>query len=430
MSVKTLKVSLPILTPKQKEIKYHPARNKVIIEGRRFGKTTLFSEIATDNFLDKKRIIEAAPIAKQTNAFWYYCKLFLKPLIDDRIIKKWESDRHMEFGDGLISCQTAWDSDSFRGGDADILLIDEYAYMKDDSILEDVGFPMLLDTDGYAMIASSPNKRNHAHKLYLRAKTDPTNEWEAFHGTSWDNPHLSRSALERAMRNMNRGYDYENGIYSPAYRQEILAEFLAGEGAVFYNINPCMKASLQADPKDHKDHIIVAGVDWGKKQDYTAISIGCWTCHKELERVRFNKVDYHYQRDVLNKLGEKWKINFPLIELNSIGEVNFEELVRGGLSVIGFNTTMQSKIRIIEGLKLALATEEWQFQDDEIWTGELESYEQTINKLGKSSYSAPKGMHDDTVIARALMIHAYDYYLAVEQSVVVTYEDRVNISRF
>jgi len=116
-----------------------------------------------------------------------------------------------------------------------------------------------------------------------------------------------------------------------------------------------------------------------------------------------------------------------LIELNSIGEVNFEELVRDGLPVMGFTTTMQSKIIVIEGLKLALATEEWQFQEDEIWTDELESYEQTINKLGKSSYSAPKGLHDDTVIARALMIHAYDYYLANREQVIV-YDDRVDIS--
>lgn len=417
------------MTPKQREINDHVAKNKSIIEGRRFGKTTLFAYVAVKNMLRGKVVIEAAPIAKQTNYFWKYCKTYLRPLLETGIVKKWETDRHMEMitGDGFISTQTAWDSDTFRGGDADLLLLDEYAHMKDDSILEEVGFPMMLDTDGSVWTASTSNKRNHAYKLFMRAKSDTTGEWAAFHGTSWDNPHLPISALERIKRNMNVGFDYKNGFYSPRYRQEIMAEFLEGEGAVFYNINACMKAPLHPEPKDHKDHIIVAGVDWGKKQDYTTISIGCWNCHKELERERFRKVDYHYQRNILIKLGRKWKIDYPLIELNSIGEVNFEELVRDGLPVMGFTTTMQSKIVVIEGLKLALATEEWQFQEDEIWTDELEAYEQTINKLGKSSYSAPKGLHDDTVIARALMIHAYDYYLANREQVIV-YDDRVDIS--
>ncbi len=423
------------MTPKQREINLHPAKNKVLVEGRRFGKTTLFAYMAVKKLLGNTkrgiapgRVIEAAPIAKQTNYFWKYCKVYLRSLIDSGIVKKWEGDRHMEFGDGLLSTQTAWDSDTFRGGDADLLLLDEYAYMKDDSILEEVGFPMLLDTDGCVIIATTPNKRNFAHKRYMKAKGDPTNEWAAFHGTSWDNPHLPRIALERVMRNMNVGYDYKNGIYSPEYKQEIMAEFLAGEGAVFYNINACLHAEL-SEPKKHKGHIIVMGGDWGKQVDYTAFGVGCWTCHKELKRIRFRKVDYHYQRNVLKKLIQKWNINYPLIELNSIGEVNFEELLREGMPVLGFTTTMQSKISLIENLKLALATEEWQFQDDDIWKSELEAYEQTINKLGRSSYSAPKGLHDDTVMARALMLYAYPYYLANREETVV-YDERVNISPF
>lgn len=435
MSEKTVKVNLPILTPKQTEIDKHPAKNKVLIEGRRFGKTTLFADKAVRTLLGDPekgirpgRVIEAAPIAKQTNHFWKYCKNYLRQPIEDGVIKKWESDRHIEFGNGLISCQTAWDSDTFRGGDADLLLLDEYAYMKDDSILEDVGFPMLLDTDGSVWIASTPNLRNHAYKRYMKAKNDDTDEWAAFHGTTWDNPHIPRSALERILKNMNEGFDYKNGIYSPRYRQEILAKFLEGEGAVFYNIYPCMHASQNPDPKEHEDHIKVAGIDWGKQHDYSTFSVGCWTCKVELECVRFRKVDYHYQRNRLIALGRKWGVQFPLIELNSIGMVNFEELLRDGLPVMGFTTTMQSKMMIIEKLKLALATQEWQFQQDEIWTGELEAYEQTINKLGKPSYSAPKGLHDDTVMARALMIHAYDHYIANREETVV-YDDRVNISR-
>jgi hypothetical protein len=62
---------------------------------------------------------------------------------------------------------------------------------------------------------------------------------------------------------------------------------------------------------------------------------------------------------------------------------------------------------MIENLALALEREEWQFQNDPIWTGELEAYERKVSATtGRSTYSAPEGLHDDTVIARALMIKA------------------------
>ena len=40
-----------------------------------------------------------------------------------------------------------------------------------------------------------------------------------------------------------------------------------------------------------------------------------------------------------------------------------------------------------------------------MWTAELEAYERTVSATtGRSSYSAPAGGHDDSVIARALML--------------------------
>ena len=55
---------------------------------------------------------------------------------------------------------------------------------------------------------------------------------------------------------------------------------------------------------------------------------------------------------------------------------------------------------------MTLEREEFQFINDPVWTGELEAYERKVSPTtGRSQYNAPEGMHDDTVIARALMIH-------------------------
>ena len=76
------------------------------------------------------------------------------------------------------------------------------------------------------------------------------------------------------------------------------------------------------------------------------------------------------------------------------------------MPVKAFQTTAQSKPPLIESLALALERAEWQFISDPVWTGELEAYERKVSPVtGRSQYSAPEGLHDDTVIARALMVH-------------------------
>ena len=74
--------------------------------------------------------------------------------------------------------------------------------------------------------------------------------------------------------------------------------------------------------------------------------------------------------------------------------------------VRGFVFTGQSKPPLIESLALALEREECQWQADPVWTSELEAYEVKYSGIaGRAVYSAPEGVHDDTVMARALAWH-------------------------
>jgi len=120
---------------------------------------------------------------------------------------------------------------------------------------------------------------------------------------------------------------------------------------------------------------------------------------------RFNQIDYAFQVQRLKALADKWQPAAILTELNSIGQPVFEQVQRLGLPAVGFNTTAQSKPPLIENLALALEKSEWKFIDNKVWTAELEAYERTVSaSTGRSSYSAPDGMNDDTVISRALMV--------------------------
>jgi hypothetical protein len=347
--------------------------------------------IAVLEFLAGRRVLEAAPTADQTEAFWRAVKTFLAPAITAGIVHKNETLRLVESEAlaGSIRCKTAWNADTLRGDYADLLILDEYALMNP-STWSEVGAPMLLDNDGIGIFIFTPKRRNHAFTLYTQAVSDTTGRWQAMHFTSHDNPHLSPSALAEIAQDMT----------ADTYRQEILAEFLANESAVFRNLDAVL--TLQpALPETHRGHEVVAGVDWGKHQDYTAISVFCGTCRHELWLDRSRR-DYMVQMQSLRAVVAQWHIKYVLAESNAMGEPILEMLQQEGMPISGFATTAITKPPLIESLALAFERQEALWLDDPVARLELEAYEYRPSASGRATYSAPSGMHDDTVIARSL----------------------------
>jgi len=387
-------IKLPTPHEKQRLFLDSNAKRKVIIAGRRGGKTTGVAMLAADGAMAGRRVLEAGPTADQTDPFWERVNNYFADPIARGVIYRNKTLRLLELPNGgRIRCKTAHDADTLRGDYADLLILDEFADMNPNA-WDEVGAPMLLDNNGDAVFIGTPMRKNHFYQMYLRAVSDETKRWQQWHFTSFDNPHLSKEALDEIIVDMT----------DEAYKQEIMAIFLDNEGIVFRNIMACMGAG-NSTPEEHRGHYIIAGVDWGKQQDYTTISIGCDDCHKEIARDRFNKIDWTFQYKRLTELMREWSVDLACIEHNSIGDPGFEALQRAGLPVIAFDTTPSSKPPLIENMALAFERAEWQFQNDPIWTGELEAYERKVSTItGRSQYSAPEGMHDDTVIARALML--------------------------
>lgn len=295
-------------------------------------------------------------------------------------------------GGGTVQVRSADNPDSLRGEGLDFVVVDECAYVAEEAWQEALR-PSLSDRLGSAMFISTPAGRNWFWRYYQRGLEG--GEWQSWSFPTSDNPFIAASEIEAA-----RG-----DLPELVYRQEYLAEFLEGAGAVFRNIQPCLGASLDTRPAEHAGHFLAMGVDWGKQNDFTAISLVCHTCRQEVAHDRFNQIDYAFQRARLQVLFERWHPELILAESNAMGEPIIEQLQRDDLPVQGFQTTATTKTPLIENLALALERGEFQWLADPVWTGELEAYERTVSEVtGRSSYSAPEGMHDDTVMARALAI--------------------------
>mgnify|MGYP001616489537 CR=1 FL=1 len=205
------------------------AKRKIVKAGRRGGKTYGVGIAAADSFCQGRRVLYTAPTSEQTDAFWSEIKRILRPLTDITWLYKInETERYIErIGTrNRIKAKTAWNADTLRGDYADLLIFDEYQLTNEDA-WEVVGQPMLLDNNGDAIfIYTPPSLRfagvskardpRHAAKLFAEAQRRHANgeNWETFHFTSWDNPHISHDALTTLTHDMSR----------EAYRQEIMAE--------------------------------------------------------------------------------------------------------------------------------------------------------------------------------------------------------------
>jgi hypothetical protein len=256
-----VKVRLKRPHARQLEFINSPAKRKVIRAGRRGGKTTGVSILATRAFLAGKRVLYGTPTDEQIASFWFEVKAALAEAIDVGVFVKNETLHTIEEPGTKrrIRAKTCWDANTLRGDYADLLILDEYQLMNEDA-WEIVGAPMLLDNDGDAVFVYTPpslrsrarskaQDPRHAAKMFKRAQADQSGRWEAFHFTSHDNPHISAAALA----------DITMDMTNLAIRQEIDAEDLDDAPGALWTRKMLDDTRLTVVPEDLV--WIVIGVD-------------------------------------------------------------------------------------------------------------------------------------------------------------------------
>jgi hypothetical protein len=114
-------------------------------------------------------------------------------------------------------------------------------------------------------------------------------------------------------------------------------------------------------------------------------------------------VDYPVLVDRITAVYRRFNCQFCRVETNGIGQPVIDLLYNRGVALDPFTTTNATKGQIIQGLQSALEHGEIKLIEDAVWTGELLSFESKRTASGNYTYSAPDGMHDDTVMARAMV---------------------------
>ncbi len=198
------------------------ARFRVLVAGRRFGKTFLsLVELCRAAWLPDRLAWYVAPTYKQAKRIaWKPLKQMTRPYWASRPN---ETDLRIELISGGTICLRGADNyDSLRGDGLDFLILDEYASIAKEAWPE-VLRPALADKQGKALFIGTPRGYDHFYDLFQGAQKQP--EWATFQFTTEEGGNVPAAELAAATHDLDE----------KTYRQEFRASFenLTG-GLVYY----------------------------------------------------------------------------------------------------------------------------------------------------------------------------------------------------
>lgn len=256
--VKTEKFVLPALHEKQREVFQDPARFKVIVAGRRWGKTRLAVVAALYTALKGGNVWWIAPTYPVANIGWRLLKQLSTQASDARVR---ESDRTIFFerNNGMIASKSADNPVGLRGEGLDLVILEEAAFLPI-SIWEEEISPALADRKGGAYFISTPHGL-HNLLAYVWEKAGSGEEgWKRWRFTTFDNPFIDKKEIERARESL----PYH------AFMQEFMAEFIDSANTV---ASPEWFKIVDAYPQDCRMvrfwDLAASEAKRGKDPDYT-----------------------------------------------------------------------------------------------------------------------------------------------------------------
>ena len=209
----------------QQQVAASPARFRVVIAGRRWGKTFLaIRETAKVARHPDRRVFLVYPTYRQAKqVIWDPLKHRLQDL--NWVEKVNESDLTINLRNGSrISLRGADNPDSLRGVGLSALIMDEFA-MIDEKAWTEVLRPTLSDTGGSAMFISTPmGTANWAYDLYNRGRDPEEHQWESWSFRTIDGGNVSEQEIEQAQRDLDER----------TFNQEYLATFESYQNRIYY----------------------------------------------------------------------------------------------------------------------------------------------------------------------------------------------------
>lgn len=348
--------------------------------GRQWGKSTLAKAIIISILSEKKPSTNAyitpfyAQAMKTFNELEYFSKA-----CGFKMTKKAGQLRIHKGKHSFTFLQTQ-NPVAIRGNSFDTLIIDEAAFIKASTYQEVILPTQAAKPDGKILLLSTPFGTNHFHDEFKRFNGMPGGV--SFNLPSSDSPFISGEYLDFCRESLPES----------SFRQEYLAEFVTN-GLVFNTL------SLLYDDTKFSAQDLYAGIDVGKDNDYTALTLYSPSLNRVVVSKRWRGTSYDTIAQSVSKELSLHKVKYVAVEKNGPGEAFSEILKRyTRLPLTTVATTQQSKEEMVfrgkhlidRGLRISLTHKDL--------LEELRNF--SIIYTGTTAkYSATSGKHDDLVMS-------------------------------
>ena len=213
---------MPLTNP-QRAVADSKARFRVLISGRRFGKTHLaIRELCRFASLPNRNVMYVAPTYRMARQIaWEAIKDKLTGL--NWVESKNEHDLSIKLRNGSrIILKGADAADSLRGLGNDFVVIDEIADVNKD-VWTHVIRPSLADRKGHCLFAGTPKGvGNWSYDLFNNAKYET--DWDGWQFTTLEGGQVDADEIQTA----------RNTLDPVIFRQEFEASFESFEGVIYY----------------------------------------------------------------------------------------------------------------------------------------------------------------------------------------------------
>ena len=298
-----------------------------------------------------------------------------------------------------IKLKSAESRSSLRGDTANLLIIDEGAFVNLDTALE--CFNYTNTTNGNIIIASTPTFEddNNLFYKYYKAALDGEENCYLVDFCNFDTT---------ALMPVSRMELYKKTMPFNIYLNEIEGQFLTTKSSL-WDFGRVLRNDVLADDN------LSCGIDFatGTNNDETAISVFN-SKHQQVYLWHFNDKDTTETINFIINVLKTNPIRKCCIETNSLGTV-YKDLLKREIAknhirvqLIEMVTTNQSKREYIENMQLEIQNQTCTLLDEHTQKIQFAQFQMKTTATGLITYGNSSDVyHDDCIIADALALHCF-----------------------
>ena len=377
----------------------------IVLSSRQKGKSFMIANLLLYYALNNNKVkcFCVSPTLKQSKAI--YSTIF-DAVENSVILKKANAaDFEIRFINGsAIYFKSAEQGEALRGYTADFLCIDECCFITDEVFYKIA--PWADAKQAPVLMVSTPFVKEGFFWNFYNYGLEKQNNTVTI---NWSDNRYKED-IEKILP-PEKLEEYRRVLPKNQFKTEYLGEWLDNEGVVFDNFKNCVKSN-----EINTYEQLFVGIDWasGVEADETVISI----LNSKGEQLYIDGFNNINTTQTIDRLMDVIKPHLHQIvsitpETNSIGKP-FTDLLIERLpqsqqhKVQGFTTTNTSKGELVSDLQVAFQQGNITILDEEKQLRQLSVYSAEYNPKTKNvTYNAPRGLHDDRVMALMLSYRGY-----------------------